>query len=59
MDNRRLLALLATLLLVSTVMSPVMAETESINPPSVNQQPDLQQVESKAMVVDRKPLPLP
>ena len=54
MDNRRLLALLATLLLVSTVMSPVMAETESINPPPVNQQPDLQQVESKAMVVGQE-----
>jgi hypothetical protein len=54
MDYKRILVLFATLLLVSTVMSPVMAETESINPPSVNQQQGLQQIESKAMMVGQE-----
>lgn len=50
MDNRRLLTLFATLLLISTVISPVMAEAETINPQSINQQQELQQLESKATV---------
>jgi len=54
MDNRRLLALLATLLLVSTVISPVMAEMETINPPSFNEQQDLQQIESKATIAGQQ-----
>lgn len=54
MDYKRILVLFATLLLISTVMSPVIAETETINPPSVNQQQGLQQIESKAMMVGQE-----
>ncbi|MDE0557961.1 MAG: hypothetical protein OSB30_05765 [Candidatus Poseidoniaceae archaeon] len=54
MDNRRLLALLATLLLISTVISPAMAEMETINPQSINQQQELQQLESKATIAGQQ-----
>jgi hypothetical protein len=54
MDNKRLLALLATLLMVSTVMSPVMAEMEAVNPQPIIQQQGLQQIESKAMMVGQE-----
>jgi hypothetical protein len=54
MDYRRLLVLFATLLLISTVISPVMAEAETINPQSINQHQELQQLESKATIAGQQ-----
>ena len=54
MHIERVLVIVATLLMVSTVMSPVMAEMKAINPQPINQQQGLQQIESKAMMVGQE-----
>jgi len=54
MDNRHVLTLLATLLLISTTISPVIAAFETTNSQPIYEQDLFQQMESKATIIEQQ-----
>ena len=54
MDNRRVLTLLATLLLISTTISPVIAAFETANSQLTFDQEIFQEMESKATMIEQE-----